>query len=369
MSKVVYLLRHGEAKHNLYDTGPGSYERRRDPALVDPPLTEKGKSQVQAARQEMEADSWQTRIYMDLWRFMVHQFSFFFKIVQTGSVSSSSTFCFMFIYYHAFSFAKSPLIATKMLKKNGDNGFEAVVSSTLCRAIQTAELCMVPLKKASDCSLIALPKMAEIQCDDIWNEPRSQSQTQKDWPTWSCQEESVENQLDTAQSLIQRSEYVWKILTEMQGSVIGVSAHGCFLFFFSRRLAAAQNRRLPPFKEDKWKNGEVRRVVLPEFDGEMSWAEFGGFLEFADFDFYNRYHRRATYVNSLRLAGFALPHWTHQEWRWARSDSEIDAEVADAEGQNSLGLQTLRGWSLNNLFRCVLCFPRCCFSRANAKLQ
>lgn len=55
MPKVIYLLRHGEAKHNLYDTGPGSYERRRDPALVDPPLTEKGVSQVQAARQQIEA--------------------------------------------------------------------------------------------------------------------------------------------------------------------------------------------------------------------------------------------------------------------------------------------------------------------------
>ena len=49
-SKVIYLLRHGEAKHNLYDTGPGSYERRRDPALMDPPLTEKGVAQVEAAK-------------------------------------------------------------------------------------------------------------------------------------------------------------------------------------------------------------------------------------------------------------------------------------------------------------------------------
>lgn len=56
-SKVVYLLRHGEAKHNLYDSGPGSYARRRDPMLVDPPLTEKGVSQVQASRQEMEAET------------------------------------------------------------------------------------------------------------------------------------------------------------------------------------------------------------------------------------------------------------------------------------------------------------------------
>ena len=265
---------------------------------------------------------------------------------------------------------------TKMLKKHGDVGFEAVVSSTLCRALQTAELAMIPSKKdTSDVSLIALPKMAEIQCDDIWNEPLSQSQIQKDWPKWSCQGESVlePNQLDTAQSLIQRAEYVWNILSKLQGSVIGVSAHGCFLFFLSRRLAAAQNTRLPPFKEDKWKNGEVRRMCLPEPDGkEMSWAEFGGFLEFADFDFYNRYHRRATFVSSLRVAGSSLPYWTHQEWRWARSDSDIDAEVADGDCH---GLQLrLRGWSwsswsLNNLYRCMLCFPRCCFSRASTKLQ
>jgi bisphosphoglycerate-dependent phosphoglycerate mutase len=55
-SKVIYLLRHGEAKHNLYDTGPGSYERRRDPALMDPPLTEKGVAQVEAAKQEIEEE-------------------------------------------------------------------------------------------------------------------------------------------------------------------------------------------------------------------------------------------------------------------------------------------------------------------------
>ena len=121
------------------------------------------------------------------------------------------------------------------------------------------------------------------------------------------------------------------------------------------------------------KNGEVRRMCLPEPDRkEMSWAEFGGFLEFADFDFYNRYHRRATFVSSLRVAGSSLPYWTHQEWRWARSDSAIDAEVAEGDGH---GLQlTLRGWSwsswsLNNLYRCMLCFPRCCFSRASTKLQ
>ena len=36
--KTVYLLRHGEALHNLVDRGAGSYERRRDPSLADPPL-------------------------------------------------------------------------------------------------------------------------------------------------------------------------------------------------------------------------------------------------------------------------------------------------------------------------------------------
>ena len=40
--KTVYLLRHGEALHNLVDRGSGSYERRRDPSLVDPPLTLRG---------------------------------------------------------------------------------------------------------------------------------------------------------------------------------------------------------------------------------------------------------------------------------------------------------------------------------------
>eukprot|EP00490_Sorites_sp_Unknown_P002271 CAMPEP_0114682182 /NCGR_PEP_ID=MMETSP0191-20121206/56240_1 /TAXON_ID=126664 /ORGANISM="Sorites sp." /LENGTH=101 /DNA_ID=CAMNT_0001961445 /DNA_START=208 /DNA_END=510 /DNA_ORIENTATION=+ len=100
--------------------------------------------------------------------------------------------------------------------------------------------------------------------------------------------------------------------------------------------------RLPPFKEDKWKNGEVRRMFLPEPDGkEMTWAEFGGFLEFVDFDFYNRYHRRATFVNSLQLSSYPWPYWTNQEWRWARSDSDIDAEVAAGDGDMQL---SLRGW-------------------------
>ena len=56
--KTVYLLRHGEALHNLVDKGAGSYERRRDPSLADPPLTDKGTSQALAARDLLEKDAW-----------------------------------------------------------------------------------------------------------------------------------------------------------------------------------------------------------------------------------------------------------------------------------------------------------------------
>lgn len=56
MPKVVYLMRHGEARHNLVDTGPNSYERRRDENLVDPPLTETGMAQVQAARGKVQEE-------------------------------------------------------------------------------------------------------------------------------------------------------------------------------------------------------------------------------------------------------------------------------------------------------------------------
>lgn len=271
----------------------------------------------------------------------------------------------------SFNSFPSPLLdSTKMLLASGDSAFDVVVSSTLRRALQSAELCMTPLKK-DDSPLIALPKMAEIQCDDIWNEIRSQEQVQADWPLWSCHGGFVcesQNQLDSAQSLIQRAEYVWKELSRMPGSVIGVSAHGCLLFFLSRRIAAAQNRRLAPFQEEKWRNGEVRRQVLPAFDGRaMSWEEFGGFLHEPDFDFYNRYHRRVQVVNAARLRGSAPPQWTDREWRFARSDSEIDAE-ADIELSSFPSLM-IKGWNFNNLLRCFFCGPGCLFFRPAKNLQ
>ena len=56
--KTVYLLRHGEALHNLVDRGAGSYERRRDPSLLDPSLTETGTSQALEARELLEQAAW-----------------------------------------------------------------------------------------------------------------------------------------------------------------------------------------------------------------------------------------------------------------------------------------------------------------------
>lgn len=61
MAKVVYLMRHGQAVHNLVDHGPGSYERRRDPAYVDPSLTEQGIAEVQGAREQLGEASWRLK--------------------------------------------------------------------------------------------------------------------------------------------------------------------------------------------------------------------------------------------------------------------------------------------------------------------
>lgn len=209
-----------------------------------------------------------------------------------------------------------------MLRESGDTALDAVVSSTLSRALQTAELCMLERRKDCGSPLVALSKMVEIQCDDIWNEPRAQ--VERDWPQWTVQGEPV-SEMDTAQSMIQRAEDVWKTILALPGKVIGVSAHGCFLFFFSRRLAAAQKKRLPSFRVDKFSNAEIRRQELPIFDGEMSWSDMSRYLDSADFEFYDRYHKRATFVNLMRQNG-SIPSWTLQEWRWARS-AEIDGEL------------------------------------------
>ena len=169
---------------------------------------------------------------------------------------------------------------------------------------------MVPLK-ADNAPLIALDQMVEIQCDDIWNESRWEDDVRRDWPSWNVEFASSESAhpvrlLDTAESLIRRAEYVWNFLMQLPGSVIGVASHGCFLFFLSRRIAASKGQRMPPFKHDRWQNGEIRRYVLPPTDGmAMAWTEFGGLLDISDFDFYNRYHRRAAFVNAARLRGLS----------------------------------------------------------------
>ncbi|CAJ1332969.1 unnamed protein product [Effrenium voratum] len=250
------------------------------------------------------------------------------------------------------------------LCKNGDVAFDAVVSSTLQRALHTAELGMVPLKK-DFAPLIALPKMAEIQCDDIWNEPRPREAVEESWPTWSLEGEPLhdfmcESSLDTCQSMIKRAEYVWRFLYNLPGSVIGVCGHGCFFYFLSRRIAAAESLRLPPFKEDIWQNGEVRRWILaaPE-EQPMSWAEFGGLLHFSDFDFYNRYQRRVAVVNLARFSGAYYLPWLHKEWRWDRTDSDFDGEL---EELLNAGLK-VRSNSLYDL----LCSSRCCLTRSAGK--
>ncbi|CAE7769784.1 ACADL [Symbiodinium pilosum] len=265
------VTRHGEALHNLVDRGAGSYERIGSQ-----------------------------------------------RIAGTGCLAAAATF--------------------SALKERGEEKLDAIVSSTLQRALQTAELSMVPLK-ADNAPLIALDQMVEIQCDDIWNESRWEDDVRRDWPSWNVEFASSESAhpvrlLDTAESLIRRAEYVWNFLMQLPGSVIGVASHGCFLFFLSRRIAASKGQRMPPFKHDRWQNGEIRRYVLPPTDGmAMAWTEFGGLLDISDFDFYNRYHRRAAFVNAARLRGLSAEvWWLATEWRWARCDSEIEAELEAQAG-------------------------------------
>ncbi|CAE7031062.1 Acadl [Symbiodinium sp. CCMP2592] len=71
----------------------------------------------------------------------------------------------------------------------------------------------------------------------------------------------------------------------------------------------------------------------------MTWTEYGGYLDMMDYDFYNRYHRRASFVNVARLRGFeAEIWWLAAEWRWSRCDSEIEAELEKIEVANSFSL-------------------------------
>ena len=217
---------------------------------------------------------------------------------------------------------------------------------------------MVPLK-AESAPLIALNQMVEIQCDDIWNESRFEEEVQRDWPSWEVDfvyRDQPLRLLDTADSLIRRAEFVWNYLMHLPGSVIGVAAHGCFLFFLSRRIAASRGQRMLPFKEDRWQTGEIRRYTLPPADGlTMTWTEYGGLLDIGDFDFYNRYHRRASFVNAARLQGLGEAWWQEKEWRWSRIDSEIEAELEEAEA-------AANAFSLPSFFNAGA-VAKCCFAR------
>jgi len=122
---IVYLVRHGEALHNLVDSDPDCFAKRRDAALRDPPLTHTGEAQAKSAAAKLQ----------------------------------------------------------DMLTKHNDGEAAAVVSSTLRRALQTAEVAALP-RAAAGAPMIALDMAVEIQYDDIWNEPRSADEVAADWPEW-----------------------------------------------------------------------------------------------------------------------------------------------------------------------------------------
>lgn len=283
--KVVYLLRHGEALHNLIDFSD-TFEKRRDPDLANPPLTEKGEAEANAASVGLAAQ----------------------------------------------------------LKEHGDGELGAVICSPLRRALQTAELGLLPAASTNTKLLIFEP-IGEVLNDDIWNEPPDLGDVAaaSQWEVLPVVENGAVDPvraarnsgvLDTAQSMIARAEVLWRAIYSMPADVVAVSSHVCFLFFFWNRISIANATpdSLPSFGECKFANGEIRRVKLPPPDDfQMTWEDFGAKLNPIDVSFWNRYSRRATAVNKVSN-GCVLEgcfEWTKREWRFSPEDEEFDATLDD----------------------------------------
>lgn len=265
--KIVYLIRHGEAFHNL--VGPDSmWKQRRDVELVDPGLTERGISEAQDAAKALSAQ----------------------------------------------------------LAKHGDESIGAVLSSPLRRALQTAEAAVMPSLAAANPPRLIFAALGEVLCDDIWNEPREASKVAEEWPQWqiacsqddpSAYQEDPELRqsrpwpmIDTCESMVLRGEEMWRRLWELEASVIAVFSHKCFLKFFAHRLAAAGQE----VDTEAWRNGEIRRIELQEPSGQMSWEEVGtGFLP-ESFGPWDGYGSRAKVVGSS--GGPRDERWSEKDWRF-----------------------------------------------------
>eukprot|EP00747_Dinoflagellata_sp_TGD_P196108 gnl/TRDRNA2_/TRDRNA2_65785_c0_seq1.p1 gnl/TRDRNA2_/TRDRNA2_65785_c0~~gnl/TRDRNA2_/TRDRNA2_65785_c0_seq1.p1 ORF type:complete len:273 (+),score=39.28 gnl/TRDRNA2_/TRDRNA2_65785_c0_seq1:62-880(+) len=272
MKRVLYLVRHGQAAHNLVDQGADAYEKRRDAALADPALTELGMAQAQTASETLQ----------------------------------------------------------KLLHESGDVKVDVVVSSTLRRALQTAEIA-VPDLASGELPSIASDLAVEIQYDDIWNEPRDAAAVAADWKKWQIEggifaSPDGRRLLESADELVRRSERLWARLTLLEGPVIVLVSHGCLLWFLQHRLSIASGEAIP---QTWFQTAEVRRCAMPPHDGrELKHADVFPVTE-GSAGFWKQHQRRTNMVNKARQAGSPDPSWTAKEWRVAGEiegqDEEDDA--------------------------------------------
>jgi len=287
---TIYLIRHGEAEHNVVDKDlPRAvvFAQRRDPSLRDPMLTTTGVAQAQSAAKELASQ----------------------------------------------------------LQAHGDTPPRLIVSSTLRRALRTAEVATMSVA-ASDAILVALDTACEIQFGDVWNEPRAQSEVAAEWQRWRVVdsggrlfESCGEPPLETADDMVARAERVWLQLAEImqrehihEKDVVVLVAHGCFLQYFVRRLSVAAGE-VDVVDQTYFDNAEVRRLKMPAPDGlNLQWHQLAQELAAmnrpippGDTQFWTRYSRRVRAIN--RASPATLPAWAHTEWRYAQRDEAFDAAL------------------------------------------
>lgn len=272
-SSTIYLVRHGQAGNNLVDHDGDAFALRRDEKYADPALTDKGVKQASEAKANL-AD---------------------------------------------------------ILKQNGHGTVDIVVSSTLRRALQTAELAACPLV-ATSTPRLACELATEIQCDDVWNEPRSTDDVASDWPAWAIEggvlSEHCFRAIEGHDNMVARCEGLWKRLTELGAPVIVFVGHNGFLTTFQRRLALASGEAVP---EAMMANAEVRKCTLPPYDGKKLGCKeaFEAYPNTGiSVDYLLRRQRSVDVVNKARRTGMAEPLWAATEWRkppqvMARTEEEL----------------------------------------------
>eukprot|EP00931_Biecheleriopsis_adriatica_P054601 TRINITY_DN32143_c0_g1_i1.p1 TRINITY_DN32143_c0_g1~~TRINITY_DN32143_c0_g1_i1.p1 ORF type:complete len:255 (+),score=45.77 TRINITY_DN32143_c0_g1_i1:241-1005(+) len=211
---------------------------------------------------------------------------------------------------------------------------EVIVTSTLRRALHTAELAALPVAAPAPI-LLALDIACEIQFGDIWNEPRDRCSVNAEWPRWMIEPANPWSDcgtppLETADKMVARVEKVWQRLHELETPVVVFVAHGCLLGFLVRRASLATDGKLDG---SFFRNGEVRRIYLPPPDGrQLCWTELVDELALArkalpegQVSFWNRFSRRAAAIT--KAGKDAAPEWAEREWRYAQHDEDFDAKL------------------------------------------